>query len=412
MNFIIYFQESKSDTTKDAGSTKSGKHKKHKKEKKKKKHKEKDKDREKSKKHKHKDQDKYDKDKHKKNKSKSDKMVEELSSKEMDRFYEKHGKELYKLEKKRSRERFSEREKEREKHSKSKDRERDVDSHLLSRLERKSDVAKTEVPLVERRVKHKIHLDGDDFIENQVSLSGKESTDDERVKRKHKHKDKRKDDSPDRGKEKTAKLKEKEAKVKLEHLDDDEDTVGFTEKEEEKPAGDAKEATENVSKTDDADSAIDDKDNFKLPQRKVDDDHVSSVFERNISLKMPNIKPLEKYKELKKKDKLAASELCIKLEKKEDVSHDINAKPDDSKNKTTEKSEKETGIKQGSSKESKDSKKKGLPDMRLISVLPKRKAEVDDSKTVGETKALDDKSKTPDTDEDRRKVRLAIFSSE
>ena len=415
LNFITYFQESKSDIAKEPGSSKSSKHKKHKKEKKKKKHKEKDKDRDKSKKHKHKDKDKdkYEKDKHKKSKTKSEKFLEELFPKEMGRFYEKHRKETYRFEKER---RSKERDRDREKHSKSKERERDVEKHLKFKVEGKSDNVKADLPLVERRVKHKIHLDGDDFIESQVSLSGKESTDDEKVKRKHKHKDKRKEDSPDRGKEKTTKVKEKEAKVKLEHLDDDEETVGFTEKEE-KSANETSEANTIASKTDDiaAESAIDDKDDFKLPQRKVDDDHVSSVFERNISLKMPSIKPLEKYKELKKKDKLAASELGTKSDKKEDIVPSASNKSDDGKlqkNESSDKPDKDIAAQQGSSKDitGKDGRKKGLPDMRLISVLPKRKVEIDDSKTVGEIKTPEDKTKTPDEDEEGRKVTLMLFS--
>ena len=260
---------------------------------------------------------------------------------------------------------------------------------------------------MDRGVKHRIHLDGeDDYVENQVTLSGKESTDDEKVKRKHKHKEKKKDDSPDRGKEKSCKSKEKEAKVKLEHLDDEEEAVGFTEKED-KTSDENTAAGGNTSKADVAttDSGTDDKDDFKLPQRKVEEDHVSSVFERNISLKMPTMKPLEKYKELKKKDKLAVSELSGQAEKKPENDQDSSCKTDDGKHKKNE-SDNDTGLKPNSNKESanKDGsgKKKGLPDMRLISVLPKRKVEVAEGKMTGETKGMDLDKKAEG--EDQRKL--------
>ena len=266
---------------------------------------------------------------------------------------------------------------------------------------------------MDRGVKHRIHLDGeDDYIENQVNLSGKESTDDEKMKRKHKHKEKKKDDSPERSKDKSSKSKEKEAKVKLEHLDDEEEAVGFTEKED-KTSDENIAAEGNTSKADvtNTDSVIDDKDDFKLPQRKVEEDHVSSVFERNISLKMPSIKPLEKYKELKKKDKLVASELSAQAEKKLENDQDSSSKSDDgkhTKNDVVDKSDKDTGLKPNSNKESanKDSsgKKKGLPDMRLISVLPKRKVEVAEGKMIGETKSVDLENKSEEGEYQRKMV--------
>ena len=409
---------------------KSGKHKKHKKEKKKKKHKEKDKDKEKSKKHKRKDKekdkdrerDKHDKEKYKKSKSRDDKGSDNTFIREIFKSYDRHRRESLSLEKeKKSKHKDKELDKyersdtKHDRYAKGKDREKQSEKDSKRKTEtlksEKSTTVKSEVPLVDRGVKHRIHLDGeDDYVENQVSVSGKESTDDEKVKRKHKHKEKKKDDSPDRSKEKSSKSKEKEAKVKLEHLDDEEEAVGFTEKE--GKTSDENTAEGNTSKADgtNTDSGIDDKDDFKLPQRKVEEDHVSSVFERNISLKMPSIKPLEKYKELKKKDKLAASELSGQVQKKPEDAEDSSCKTDDGKQKkndVVDKSDKETVLKPSSNKENgnKDGsgKKKGLPDMRLISVLPKRKVEVADGKVVGETKGMVLENKVQE-DEDQRKL--------
>ncbi len=243
-------------------------------------------------------------------------------------------------------------------------------SHSRSGSSKRDDEKGADVPLVERRLKHKIRLDADEnFTEDQGT---KNSAEDEKGKKKHqRHREKKKGDSRERSRERIVKVKEKEAKVKLEHLDDEEE---LAEKEEKPPVHETRVGTEDTGNLEataemKTDCAKDDKDDFRLPQRKLEEDNVSSVFERSISLKMPSIKPLEKYKELKRKGLSG-----LKVEN--------NANKHQSGNKAAEASsdqsvvEKSGGGRQRSGSREKDrrssskekdsssGRKKGLPDMR------------------------------------------------
>ncbi len=238
-----------------------------------------------------------------------------------------------------------------------------------------------------KRHKHKdkdkeINYESLSMVHSKVG-SGPESTQHESLVTKHQEEKANKRSIEKREEKLKQKSKERDLKVKLDHLETEEEVPSiylgkdkFTRKGRAPKVKRGSEECDQDSKRPGVEESLDfDK---------------SEIF--TVSLKLPDIKPLEKYKEMTRKGKAQSSS-----QKEDSRQHPVMSKTELSDLSHNEhKGAEISPIEQqgGTSRRADETKVGHLPDMRLISVLPKRKNEATENTVLNYV--IDEASETED----------------